>query len=123
MRRARWGEVKALVTGKPYVGGLRVGLLNFTFPLVNLYVSEDRLVLQPRFGLAWLFRPWVVDRADVAYIRTHVIIWGLAGVNIGLAPPALLVFGPWRSPKEIVDRLRDLGYPCEPHHGPPVCLP
>jgi hypothetical protein len=43
MRRVRNDEVVDLVTGKPYVGGLRVGLLTFTLPLVNLYVSEDRL--------------------------------------------------------------------------------
>jgi hypothetical protein len=118
MRRVRRDEVEDLVSGRPYVGGLRVGLLTFTLPLVNLYVSEDRLVLQPRFGLAWLWRPWVVDRADVAYIRAPASGWGLmAGVSIALEPKALLVFGPWRSSVEIVDRLRDLGYPCSPHEG------
>jgi hypothetical protein len=107
MRRVRNDEVVDLVTGKPYVGGLRVGLLTFTLPLVNLYVSEDRLVLQPRFGLARLWRPWVIDRADVAYIRA------LTGVvSIALEPKAHLVFGPWRSTEQIVARLRDLGYPC-----------
>lgn len=43
-------------------------LLWFSFPLVHLYVSEDRLILEARFGLARLWRPWVVDREDVAYI-------------------------------------------------------
>jgi len=58
MRRVRWDEVGDLVIERPYVGGLQTSdLMNFTFPLVNLYVSEDRLVLQPRFGLARLCRP------------------------------------------------------------------
>ena len=69
MRRVRWDEVEDLVNGKPYVGGLRLeDLSNFTYPLVHLFVSKDRLVLRPRFGLARFWRPWVVGRADVEYI-------------------------------------------------------
>jgi hypothetical protein len=64
--RVRWDEVESLVNGRPYVGGFGVGFLRLTRPLVNLYVSKDRLVLQLRFGLARLYRPWVVDRAEGA---------------------------------------------------------
>ena len=31
--------------------------------------------------------------------------------------PYQMIFWTWR-PAEIVDRLRDLGYPCKPHTGP-----
>jgi hypothetical protein len=119
MRRVSWDEVENLVTGRPYVGGLQTSdLVTFTFPLVNLYISEDRLVLQPRFGLARLYRPWVVDRDDVAYIGARArgsLMWEC--VQIGLDRLTSLDFGTWHS-WEIVDRLRDLGYPCKPHQGP-----
>jgi hypothetical protein len=39
-----------------------------TWPLAKLCVSADRLVVEPRFGLARLFRPWDVEREAVAYI-------------------------------------------------------
>jgi hypothetical protein len=119
MRRVRWDEVGDLVIERPYVGGLQTSdLMNFTFPLVNLYVSEDRLVLQPRFGLARLCRPWVVDRADVAYIgaRARGSIM-TESVWIAIDANTALVFGTWHS-WEIVDHLRDLGYPCRRHRGP-----
>jgi len=119
MRRVSWDEVEHLVTGKPYVGGLRTSdLLTFSFPLVNLYVSEDRLVLQLRFGLARLCRAWVVDRDDVAYIGARArgsLLWEC--VQIGLDRFTSLNFGTWHS-WEIVDRLQELGYPCKPHQGP-----
>lgn len=52
---------------RPYVGGLQDSdMMVATLPLVHLYVSEDRLVLRPRFGLARLWRLWVIDRTDVA---------------------------------------------------------
>jgi hypothetical protein len=119
MRRVRWDEVEDLVSERPYVGGLQTSdLLNFTIPLINLYVSKDRLVLQPRFGLARLCRPWVVERGDVAYIgargRGSV---SKESVQIGFDRFTSLDFWTWHS-WEIVDRLRDLGYPCKPHQGP-----
>jgi hypothetical protein len=119
MRRVNWDEVENLVAGRPYVGGLQTSdLMTFTFPLVNLYVSEDRLVLQPRFGLARLCRPWVVDRDDVAYIgaRARSLLMSEC-VQIGLDRFTSLDFWTWHS-REIVERLRDLGYPCKPHQGP-----
>ena len=127
MRRVRWDEVEDLVSGKPYVGGLRLeDLSNFTYPLVHLIVSKDRLVLRPRFGLARFWRPWVVDRADVEYIGARspgsimpesVWIGTTEPVWIGAGSKTVLIFWTWRS-LEIVDRLRDLGYPCKPHSGP-----
>jgi hypothetical protein len=113
MRRVRWDEVKDLVTGRPYVGGLQtIELGVLSFPLVNLYVSEDRLVLKARFGLARLWRPWVVDRKDVAYIGARASAPIMETVLIGLDRFTSLDFGTWNS-EEILDRLRDLGYPVE----------
>jgi len=119
MRRVRWDEVAALVIERPYVGGLQTSdLMNFTFPLVNLYVSEDRLVLQPRFGLARLCRPWVIDRADVAYIGARARGSMMTeSVWIAVDATTAQVFWTWRS-WEIVDHLRELCYPCKPHQGP-----
>lgn len=120
MRRIRWNEVETLVSGKPYIGGLQTSdLKGFTFPLVNLYASEDHLVLQPRFGLARLSRPWVVDRDEVAYIgaRARGSLIMSECVQIGLNRFTSLDFWTWHS-WEIVDRLRNLGYPCKPHQGP-----
>ena len=118
MRRVRWDEVKDLVTGRPYVGGLQTSdLLVMTFPLVNLYVSEDRLVLEARFGLARLRRPWIVDREDVAYIGARARAPIMGTVQIGLDRFTSLDFWTWRS-EEILDRLRDLGYPVEAHKRP-----
>jgi hypothetical protein len=127
MRRVRRDEVEDLVSGKPYVGGLRLeNLTNFTYPLVHLFVAKDRLVLRPRFGLGGFWRPWVIDRADVEYIdagfaglipspsvwiRTTEPLW------IGADARNVMIFWTWR-PAEIVDRLRDLGYPCKPHTKP-----
>jgi hypothetical protein len=127
MRRVRWDEVEDLVSGKPYVGGLRLeDLSNFTYPLVHLFVSKDRLVLRPRFGLARFWRPWVVDRADVEYIGARFAgsivmesVWTgtTEPVWIGAGAKTALIFWTWRS-LEIIDRLRDLGYPCKPNTGP-----
>ena len=118
MRRVRWDEVDDLVIERPYVGGLRTSDGNgFTFPLVNLYVSEDCVVLQPRFGLARLFRPWVIDRADVAYIGARARGSMTESVWIAVNATTAQVFGTLHS-WEIVDHLRDLGYPCKPHQGP-----
>jgi hypothetical protein len=119
MRRVRSDEVENLVTGRPYVGGLQTSdLQGFTFPLVNLYASEDHLVVQPRFALARLCRPWVVDRDDVTDIgaRARGSLMSEC-VQIGLDQFTSLDFWTWHS-WEIVDRLRDLGYPCKPHQGP-----
>lgn len=118
MRRVRWDEVEDFVSESPYVGGLQGDMMNFTIPLVHLYVSKDRLVLRPRFGLARLWRPWVIDRADVAYVgaRSRGSLM-TESVWIGIDPSTALVFWTWRS-WDIVDRLRDLGYPCKPHEGP-----
>jgi hypothetical protein len=113
MRRVRWDKVEGLVTGRPYVGGLQTNdLLTLSFPLVNLYVSEDRLVLEARFGLARLTRPWVVDREDVAYIGARARAPIMETVQIGLDRFSSLDFGTWQS-EEILGRLRDLGYPVE----------
>jgi len=118
MRRVRWDEVEDIVSESPYVGELQVSdSMNFTFPFVHFYISKDRLVLRPRFGLARFWRPWVVDRADVAYIssRSRGSLM-TESVWIGIDPSTALVFWTWHS-WEIVDRLRDLGYPCKPHEG------
>lgn len=119
MRRVRWDEVDDLVIERPYVGGLHTSDgIRFTYPLVNLYVSEDRVVLQPRFGLARLFRPWVIDRADVAYIGARARGSILTeSVWIAVSATTAQVFGTWHS-REIVDHFGDLGYPCKPHQGP-----
>jgi hypothetical protein len=127
MRRVRWDVVEDLVSGKPSVGGLRLeDLSNFTYPLVHLFVSKDRLVLRPRFGLARFWRPWVVDRADVEYIGARFAgsivmesVWTgtTEPVWIGAGAKTALIFWTWRS-LEIIDRLRDLGYPCKPNTGP-----
>ena len=127
MRRVRWDEVEGLVSGKPYVGGLRTeDFSNFTHPLVHLFVSKDRLVLRPRFGLARFWRPWVVDRTDVEYIEARspgsimtesVWIGTREPLWIGADAKTVLIFWTWRS-LAIVDRLRDLGYPCKPRTGP-----
>lgn len=113
-----WGKVGDLVNGRPYVGGLRIGLLNFSPPLVKLYFSRDCIVLQPRFGLGWLWRAWVIDRGEVAYIAAPGRGFGvMERVSIALEPRGLFVF--WTvSATEIFDRLRDLGYPCSSHEGP-----
>jgi hypothetical protein len=119
MRRVRWDEVEDTMSESPYVGGLQDSdMMNFTRPLVHLYVSKDRLVLRPRFGLARFWRPWAVDRANVAHIaaRSRGSIM-TESVWIRIDPSTALVFWTWRS-WEIVDRLRDLGYPCKPHEGP-----
>jgi hypothetical protein len=112
VRRVRWREVEDLVTGRPYVGGLRVGQITFSVPLVNLYVSEERIVLQPRFGLATLCRPWVVERDEVTYVVAGRMIL-TDSVSIALESNAVLSFWTWRS-QELVERLRDLGFPCKP---------
>jgi hypothetical protein len=117
MRRVHWDEVEDLVTGRPYVGRLQTIELVFSFPLVNLYVSEDRLVLEARFGLARLWRPWVVDREDVAYIGARARAPIMETVQIGLDRFTSLDFGTWHS-EEILDRLRDLGYPVEVQKRP-----
>ena len=127
MRRARWDEVEDLMQRKPYVGGLQLaGFLNFTQPLIHLYVSEDRLVLRPRFGLARFWRAWVVERADVEYVSARsrgslltesVWIGTTEPVWVGANANTVLVFWTWRS-GEIMAQLRDLGYPCKPHEGP-----
>jgi len=120
MRRVRWDEVENLVNGRPYVVGLRVGLLMYILPLFNLYASEDRLVLQLRFGLARICRPRVVDRAEVSSIGAGAVDRGSIGkeaFSIGLESKAVLTFWTWRS-WDIVDRLRALGYPCRPNEGP-----
>jgi hypothetical protein len=118
MRQTRWDEVANLVSGRPYVGRFQTSdLLAFTFPFVKLYVSQDRLVLQPRFGLHRLWRTWVVDREDVAYIgaqaRSSIV---RECVQIGLDRFTSLDFGT-RQSWEIVDRLRDLGYPRRPNQA------
>jgi hypothetical protein len=116
MRRVRCDEVKDLVSGSAYVGGLHEGGLNLTWPLANLYVSTDRLVVVPRFGLARLIAPWDFERDDVAYVGAR---GSLMKESVWIATDAYtrLEFWTW-SAREIVDRLRDLGYPCRPHQGP-----
>ena len=111
VHRVRWHEVENLVSGGPYVGGLRVGQLTFSVPLVNLYASEERIVLQPRFGLAILCHPWVVERDEVAYVVAGRMIL-TDSVSIALEPNTVLSFWTWRS-QELVERLRDLGFPCK----------
>lgn len=120
MRRVRLDEVESLVNGRPYGGWLGVGLLKLSPPPANLYVSKDRLVLKLRFGLARLYRTWVVDRGEVTYVGAGAVDRGSVGketVRIVLESKAVLTFWTWRS-WDIADSLRDLGYPCRPHEGP-----
>ena len=118
MRRVRWDEVKDLVSGSPYVGGLCESGLNLTWPLANLYISTDRLVVEPRCGLARLIHPWDFERNEVAYVGARSP-GSLMKESVWIATDAYtrLEFWTW-SAREIVDRLRDLGYPCRPHQGP-----
>jgi len=103
------------------------GLMSVVFKRATYWCSRFRsstctsrridLSWRRGFGLVRLRRPWVVDREDVAYIGARARAPIMETVQIGLDRFTSLDFGTWHS-EEILDPLRDLGYPVEAQKRP-----
>jgi hypothetical protein len=99
---------------KEFVGGLHANGMAYSWPLIKLVATEERLLFRARFGLGRFAGPWQLDREQVKAVastgRGSILVFG---VEI-LSPQCdqRWVFNAMTAPqKQLVRALADLGYP------------
>ena len=96
------------------MGGLHVNGMAYSWPLIRLDATEERLLFRARFGLGRFAGPWQLDREQVTSVAStgkgSILVFGVE--ILSTQGDQRWVFNAMSPPREqVVRALADLGYP------------
>ena len=99
---------------KEFVGGLHANGMAYSWPLIRLVATEERLLFRARFGLGRFAGPWQLDREQVKAVAStgkgSILVFGVE--ILSTQGDQRWVFNAMSPPREhVVRALADLGYP------------